>query len=144
MQDNSADEVFGRSVVTLGSIDQDRRKHIFEGIDIDTVKVVDAIEGADVARSSEVGNVSLGEEIGNVGGRINDRSSNYTNRVWDIVASDVRLQEGGMDLTGVQCLAGLGVECSNVVLRRSNQDDLGPSTDGRIDEWFGVELRHWI
>ena len=84
MQDYTADEVLARIIVCDGSIDEDGGEDILQSINVDTVEIVDSIVCPRRAGIPIIGNVSLGKEIDNVGGRIDNRGADDANSIGDI------------------------------------------------------------
>lgn len=117
LQDNSSDKVLAGIILRHTSIDEDRRPAVFEGVDIDTMEIVDSIERARVPGIPIVGDVGLGEEVGGVGIGIDDRSADNANGAWNIGATNVGLQERRVHLAGVDERTGLCVERADPVLR---------------------------
>lgn len=69
-----------------------------QSIDVDAVEIIDSVECPGGASIAIIGNVRLGEEIDNVGSRIDHRRANDANGVGDVSATDVGLQKGRVDL----------------------------------------------
>lgn len=80
------------------------------------MEVVDTIWYASVTCDTVIWDVCFGEEVSDLSGRIDDWRANDTDRVRDIGAPDVRLQEGSVYLTCVYDCTSLSVEGADVVL----------------------------
>ena len=122
------------------AIDQNGRKDVDQGIHIHPMKVVNTVVDPSVAGFTEIGDIGFGEEVGNVGGWIDDGSSNDANRVWNIGTADFALQERSMHLPGVDHDTRLCIEGTNPVLRGRQKDELGRAIERRIYEWLGIKL----
>ncbi len=140
LQDHTTNKVFGRSIVTLRAVNQDRREDVFQRIDIDTMKIVNAIVDTRITCGPEVGDISLGKEICNVGCRIDDRSPDDSNGIRDIVASDFGLQEWRMNLSSVERSTSPGVHGSDPILGRGKKNKLWAPGKRSVDQRFGIEL----
>lgn len=80
------------------------------------MEVIDTVVGPSVAGSSIVWDIGLREEIHNVRGRVYHGSSDNTDGVGDIGASNVRLQEGRVYLTSVDSISCFSVQSSYPIL----------------------------
>ena len=94
LQDYSTNEILPWVIVGHGPVHKNgKARDILEGLDIDTVEVVDAVVSTRVSSRSVIGNIRLGEEVGNVRGWVYDRGSDNANGVGNVSTADVRLQE---------------------------------------------------
>ena len=108
-------------VVADRSVDEYRVKYVLQGIDIDSMKVVNSIECTRVASIPEVGDIRLGKEICDIGVRIDDWSSDDTNCIRNVGTSNIRLEERSVNLSGNENISRFGVERANPVLGRSEE-----------------------
>lgn len=105
------------------------------------MKIVDPIVSTRITCGSEIGDISLGKEICNVGCRIDDRSPDDSNGIRDISASNISLQEWRMNLSSVERSTSLGVHRSDPILGRGNENNLWAPGKRSVDQRFGIELQ---
>jgi len=84
LQDHTSHKVFLRVIVCESPIDEDRRVDICQSVDIDGMKIVDAIGYTRVTSYAVIRNICLGKKVHNIAGRINDRCAYNSDRIWDI------------------------------------------------------------
>ena len=116
LQDHTSNEVFRRSIVTSRAIDENWWKHVRQGIDIHSMKVVHPVVCSGSSCCPVIGNIGLGEEICSIGGGVDDRSPNYADCVGDIRASNIGLQKWLVDLSGIDRSACLRVQSTDPIL----------------------------
>jgi hypothetical protein len=86
LENDTAIEIFGWSIVCISSINKEWRKCVGQSVDIDSMEIVNAIRDSCVASNPEVWNVRLGEKIDDIGSWVNDRCSSDSDGVWDVYA----------------------------------------------------------
>lgn len=124
----------------MGAINENGGKDICQGIDVDTMKVVDSVERPSSPCRSIVGDIGLCKEVRNICSRVDDWSPNNAYGIRDIGAANVRLQKWGMNLSSIDGSAGLGIQSSNPILRRGKEKELLVTSVWCVDERFRIEL----
>ena len=80
------------------------------------MEIVDAVVCALCACRSVICNVSLGEEVDDVGGRVNDRCTDDANGVGNVGTTNIGLEEGLVHRTFVDEVTRLRVQGPDDVL----------------------------
>ena len=122
------------------AVNQDRSEDVGKGIHVDPVEIVNAIEDARISGGPKVGYVGFGEEVGNIRSGINDWSADDTDGIWYICAADFALEERRVHLASIESRAGLRIDCTDPVLRGSQEDELSGACKGSVHQGLRIEL----
>lgn len=127
LEGNAADEVAGRVVVGVGAVDEDGEAlGVLEGRDVQGVHLVDAVGGALGGALA----VALGEEVHDIGVRVDEGRAGDADPVGDVAAVAVVAGEGGLEEPLVEDGTGLGVEDADDVLLGRGDEELRPPGRG--------------
>ena len=80
------------------------------------MEIVNPVKCARATSISEVRDVCLGKEICDIRCRINDWTSNNPYCIGNIGASNIRLEEGSMNLSAIEDFSRFGIECTDPIL----------------------------
>ena len=117
MKDNAPNKILPWVIVGHSPIDQNGRENVRKGVDVDSVKVINPVEGASVSGIPIIGDISFGKEVNGIRSRVDGRRAGDANGIRNVGTPDIRLQERVVYLSRVDEHPGLCVQRAYPILR---------------------------